>query len=449
MSLKISHIIPAYDFNISDNKVNLLEGKVSTKIGDVDCHGTGAVYLEYIPKPTIRIYCYLENVKATTSVELFNTVDRLKISFDSQTFEGHITSIGGSSGDDTLNLQLSPIATPIHTTRSADASIDKIIFHIFNFVDFWGNGRSSEKREKAAKAIYHYNLKSDDWKVELKSLFETSDSIQKIKEAGRCQITHLGRIEKTDGQEISQKEASDTLNMIRFFLSFAKGSWCAPVCSVGYDSQLSKVWEQWNAPNNSRPNPSWFDAHKGKLDVLFPLFVKVWNDESWQEAIREALYLYFHSNYHSESIPTDIGIILSQSAIERLSYEFVVKHKTLLTVDGFKGLRASDKFRILFSSLGLPLDIPDETPELKQQASSASWADAPHAITEIRNSIIHPEHKKRGNYYKVMYEAWNLSLWYLELSILAICQYNATYGNRLKQRYVGSVEKVPWADTIL
>jgi len=128
-----------------------------------------------------------------------------------------------------------------------------------------------------------------------------------------------------------------------------------------------------------------------------------------QKALKEALYFYFYSNYHSESIPADIGIILSQSAIERLSYEYAVNQKNLLTMNGFKGLWASDKFRILFSSLGIPLDIPNETPELKRIASAGSWIDAPQAITEIRNSIVHPEHKQRGNYkVVVMHEAWNL-----------------------------------------
>jgi hypothetical protein len=115
-------------------------------------------------------------------------------------------------------------------------------------------------------------------------------------------------------------------------------------------------------------------------------------------------------------------------------------------VDGFKSLRASDKFRLLFSSLNLPLDIPVEAPELKQLSTNGptNWLDTPYALTEIRNSLVHPEHKRRGQFTSAYYEAWNLGLWYLEMSLLAICGYRGTYANRLKQRSVGQVENVPW-----
>jgi len=72
------------------------------------------------------------------------------------------------------------------------------------------------------------------------------------------------------------------------------------------------------------------------------------------------------------------------------------------------------------------------------------WNNAPHALTEIRNSLVHPEHKRRRQFDTVYYEAWNLGLWYLAMVLLAVCEYSGTYRNRLKKRYVGQVEKVSW-----
>jgi hypothetical protein len=149
-----------------------------------------------------------------------------------------------------------------------------------------------------------------------------------------------------------------------------------------------------------------------------------------------------NANFSSRGI--DAGIILTQAAIERLSYEYSVKDKRILTVKGFKDLWASDKFRLLFSSVKIPLDIPGEISKLQRLACNMNWLDAPHALTEVRNSLVHPEHKHRGQFGTVYSEAWNLGLWYLEMGILAICGYSGTYGNRLKQRWVGQVEDVPW-----
>jgi hypothetical protein len=61
--------------------------------------------------------------------------------------------------------------------------------------------------------------------------------------------------------------------------------------------------------------------------------------------------------------------------------------------------------------------------------------------------LIHSEHRQSGQFSDAYYDAWNLGLWYLEMSILAICGYYGTYGNRLKQRHVGEVENVPWEDS--
>jgi hypothetical protein len=165
--------------------------------------------------------------------------------------------------------------------------------------------------------------------------------------------------------------------------------------------------------------------------------------DDWREAIHEIIYWYLNANLSSRGI--DAGIILTQAAIERLSYEYAVKDKRLLSVNGFKDLCASDKYRLLFSLLKIPIEIPKETPALEKLANKFNWIDAPQALTEIRNSLVHPEHKKRGQLSSAYYEAWNLDLWYLEMGVLAICDYLGTYGNRLKRKWVGQVEDIPWA----
>src|SRR5206468_3886614 len=84
--------------------------------------------------------------------------------------------------------------------------------------------------------------------------------------------------------------------------------------------------------------------------ALFPAFMAKWENENWRAAISEVLYWYLNSNQATRG--TDAGIILTQSAIERFSYEYAVKDRRLVESGGFKSLKASDKFRLLFSSLG-------------------------------------------------------------------------------------------------
>jgi hypothetical protein len=63
--------------------------------------------------------------------------------------------------------------------------------------------------------------------------------------------------------------------------------------------------------------------------------------------------------------------------------------------------------------------------------------------TEMRNALVHPQHKKRDQVHDPLLEAWNLGLWYLELIVYKICGYSGNYRNRLTARFAGEVENVP------
>ena len=167
-----------------------------------------------------------------------------------------------------------------------------------------------------------------------------------------------------------------------------------------------------------------------------------WRHESWREALREVIYWYLNGNNSSRVI--DAGIILTQAAIERLSFEYVVKDRRLMESEGFKKLNASDKYRLLFSSLGIPIDMPDALSGMAKLSKQRNWIDSPHALTEIRNSLVHPEHKNHAQFHDVYSEAWKLGLWYLELALLRICDYRGSYSNRLTAKIVGQIEDVPW-----
>ncbi|MBI4830973.1 MAG: hypothetical protein HY801_05345 [Candidatus Lindowbacteria bacterium] len=127
------------------------------------------------------------------------------------------------------------------------------------------------------------------------------------------------------------------------------------------------------------PPMSWFDPnHCEELVNLFPGFLAKWQDVNWHEALREAIYWYLNANYTPRGI--DAGIILSQAAIERLSYSYSVENNKLISSKGFKDLWASDKLRLLFSSLGLPLEIPPLLTKLSDLAKKCSWIDAPKYV---------------------------------------------------------------------
>lgn len=429
-SEKTEQIVPAFQFDDINQNVVLAKDTVTIRVDDNTYTGNGEVQLQLVPRATIQIIAEFQTVPVSATMQCAFGQDGItSLTFGAKNVPGLSLGVGGDANQQTMNLRWCPTSESIVGIGDEATTIQQIVFHLFNFKDI----------------INHVHLKSNDWQVDLRLMRETRDRIKRLKAEGGYGLTHIGLLRK-DSSSFSGKEAEKTLNALRFFLSFAKGAWCNPICAVGFDGSGNRVWESWSSPKEAWHSPlSWFDPHHcEQLAALFPGFVAKWNHEDWREALHEVIYWYLNSNHSSRGI--DAGIILTQAAIERLSYEYAVKDRKLIETKGFRDLRASDKLRLLFSSLNIPIEIPSSLSEMARLAlaKNFNWLDAPHALTEMRNSLVHPEHKRREQFSDAYFEAWNLGLWYLELALLRICGYSGSYSNRLLSRWVGTVEDVPW-----
>ncbi len=346
-----------------------------------------------------------------------------------------------------LQFDWHPNSEPIVGVGDDQSSLKELTVHLFNLENFHGTDRRLSSYGGETISLERIKLEGDGYTVLLNSLESTPQTIQRLKNEGGFGLTHVCRVTRTDSSPISGKEALELLEALDFFFSFAGGGRCSPVCSVGRAMDGTTVWEYWNSPREQwQQRVTWFDPRHGEhLEKLLPGFMAKWQKENWRDALHEAIYWYLQSNNPGRGI--DTAIILTQTAIERLSYEYVVREKKLLEINGFKDLRASDKYRILFSSLSIPIDIPVSLPKMGSKARQCHWLDSPQALTEIRNSLVHPEHKRKAALQECIVEAWKFGLWYLELCILRLCDYQGSYSNRLTARYVGQIEDVPWADS--
>ena len=324
-----------------------------------------------------------------------------------------------------------------------------VIFHIFNFYDFKDFNKNIPYKGAGVSGGYTISedtFETQDYNITIQSLKETNRNIKEINEKGISRLTHVAKVEKKDKGFISVEEYKKLQKLLTCFFSFSKGSWINPSCPIGIDANAEKAWYLLNAPKSEwKSLESWFKPTYNQpsmptMKKLFLQFSELWKIEDWRETLWEVIYWFINANDGARGV--DAGLILAQTALERLSFEYVVNDKKLLSNKGFKDIWASDKFRLLFSSLNIPLEIPSELKTLTKEAKSHNWLDAPHALTEIRNSLVHPEHKKHGKFGIAAYsEAHTLSLWYLEISILAICKYDDVYANRVKN---SKIENVPY-----
>lgn len=173
----------------------------------------------------------------------------------------------------------------------------------------------------------------------------------------------------------------------------------------------------------------------------------MWKDPDKQSWIRLAVNLYALSNpvlYH------DVALINAQTALELLSYVALVEESSAMTAQEFKKLPgACERFEKLVEGCCIPLSIPASLSKLNSCFPSAS---GPKAITDIRNSIMHPtkanREKRQAYSIYVVYEAWQLSMHYIELAILKLLGYSGPYHNRLKNAPDSVVDMIPWSSEV-
>jgi hypothetical protein len=439
--------VPLFPFSEPNHSAIIAkdEALIKDSNGIVLLHGNVEVRLDLIPRPRIHVKIYpieeLNDIKRWELVSIFGSRDLLLLELKNhgKDIKGFVTKFKLSNTKDPFII-FSPSSEPIIGIEDNDTHMQKIVFHLFNFKEICANN-----------GIYSENvhLESNNLIVELKSLTESENNFKKLEEEGGYGLTHMGCLKKRDNTFISSEEAIEILRALQYFFSFANGAWCNPVCAVGFDLLGNKVWELWSSPIESiySRKVSWFDEHHSEqLENLFPGFMNHWFNADWKDTLQKVIYWYIISN----TSRIDAGIILTQSALERLSSEH-------FKANPIKGT-AANKLKELFCDLNIPVDLTENTPKLKKLAEDVNklidankwkkeykWTNGPIAFTGIRNYLVHSKHIYDPlEFGPAIYDSWNLGQWYLELSLLKECDYLETYCNRLNPGWVGDVEKTPW-----
>lgn len=346
-----------------------------------------------------------------------------------------------------------PRQSPFQTHPPTN-EITKATFHLLNWPDFSGPEsyvlQSGTGPHFGLKTCGRFAIPFDGWIVTIAGTGSTDAQVRSLKEQGGYAVTHAGSIVREDGNPFSTEELDEVLTCLRYFFAFVLGRWNAPELCVGFGADDSRVFEQWGLGRAKsgawRGSASWFDLrHAELMRQVFPGFRALWMNELWRKPLTEAIYWYVGANQVGNGLGVDSAILHSQAALELLAWTHCVQHRKMVSEKAFKlrGLSAAGKMRLLASSLEIPLEIPFALTALNSRPGK-KWDDGMHAITDLRNGLVHPGSVRNipdGAYY----DGWRLSLWYIDLVLLRLCGHTGNYANRLAKRWVGQVERVPWA----
>ena len=285
----------------------------------------------------------------------------------------------------------------------------------------------------------HFSL--GDWQIDLAPSGNPSAIYSQLRANGGFCITHVGWARRSTAQPASAGEVVQLLDELHFLFSLARGAWACPFLPVSFSRTGSQIWQEWALRNVDRwkGDISWFPSyHPDALISAAAGLHSRWADPVWTEPLKVAIHLYMESNVHG--LTNQSSLILGQAALELLSWTYFVEDQKQFSAKYFdEKLRAADRIRHLLTAAKVPTAIPRHLGSLVSSGSSlapsGSWADGPHAITVLRNALVHPQRLPgllaiSG---RATLQAWQLTLWYLERALLWLLNYSGYYSNRLER----------------
>lgn len=335
----------------------------------------------------------------------------------------------------TENIEISGQMNGFAVLGDKSIPISKITFSIPNLRDFYGlpiRKIDSEKRNYVGRDRIVFE--NEDYKIIIDKSQDYNKSFESLKANGGYFLLYSGEIEKKSGH-ISFEELNKLHYCLSTFLSFLNDQRCSPLFLkgvhdeaivwtdyTGYTSDLFKHVHSW--PQNFSING---------LNELWNEFYKLWNNEDDKDFLISAIHWYLEGNSNSGYL--EGSIVMIQTALELVYNWFIIEKKKLIYGKDGENISTSNKIRLLLSHLIPDIEFPKSFTNMKSYLESNNIIpDEIEVFVQIRNAIIHSQEEKRKKLSKipnnVMYEAQQLGLWYIEISLLKILNFKEKYRNR-------------------
>jgi hypothetical protein len=440
-------IQPKYGTPEPDSRVDLYKGPLSVAWDQVSLLGPGSVYLEWYPFPHVGFEVALE-----AALDTPETPDEVAIS---------LLESGGTAQAETWRVEQRVSGGDIEPRRLGGgvtgellvgnpAPVETVLFHVPNFPDYVG-GQLQATAEGGSFWKGRLSASTQAWSVDIDAVPHLRELLEAVGKGGGYGITHVGRLQRSDGAPMAFEEVDRVCEELHWWLSLLRSERTGPLLVMGVH-QGETVWEIWRTPTVSRWRGRWswlprllrendgtitpVDGGKTleRLDALWP-------DPDLRRTVVRAIDWYTQSVASGHVATT---IILAQAGLELMTWlRLVVEAR--MSDDGFSKMTAADALRLTLSFGGVPPDIPAIAPDLhaaaRPQPGGLLQLDGPSAITEIRNGVVHPKPRPRfGDL--AMHQGGLLAIRLLELLLLHRLGYDGRLLNRLSW---GQPEWVPWA----
>lgn len=248
---------------------------------------------------------------------------------------------------------------------------------------------------------------------------------------------------------VREKEIQYLIRRVFLLLRLVGSGGIAIGPSVGVRHDGTIAWASWGASRSEPAGPRWCPDKQVLVAVpaLADGITALSQEDGLETCVDRAVSLLLATNWEGV---LDVKVPIACTGIELLAWA-ILQHRQWLTPDALNGLTASARARLLLKWAEVPVELPDNYNALaaRRRRLGQPTIAGPELIYEIRNKLVHPPKKlsdPEWPAWEEQFEALQLAIWYLELTLLRILGYNDQYASRLKlDAWVETVEPVPWS----
>ncbi|WP_281846183.1 hypothetical protein [Olleya namhaensis] len=329
-------------------------------------------------------------------------------------------------------------------------NVDSITFSIPNLKQFYGTPVKKKLKESVSCFKSRIELDNDDYLIFIDKTINYEERIKNLESNGGSLLLYSGRIVRKKG-DLTFDNSMLLFDCLDTFLTFVNGRRIETIFHKGL-YQDDPIWSDFSnyTFDAYKKSTSWTKSRLDEgLNDLFKRFCEIWKDVNDRNFLVSVVHWYIQANNNSGY--TEGSIVMAQTALELIYNWLLIERKGLLLGRDADNISAANKIRLLLAHLKISTKVPVHFSELESFVdSSKEYNDAPDAIVQIRNAIIHSQIEKRKKIsalsLRTKDEALQLSIWYIEMSLLYILEYKGDYSNRCSNDPYpkNRVEKVPW-----
>jgi len=428
------------EMNEANLPIKIYEEKFVIKIDGEEIVIQGTIQFEWYPVlgATFSGTVITNNEKATT---LFDEMVEVII-------DGLVFGVGGITSS-VLGLKLFIEGKVYERAVLGDISVavEKLRFYIPNLRKFEGNYVKQENGKNKSASKSRILLVNDDYSIIIDKCFNYEDLQDSLRSRGGFILQYVGELVSKKGS-LGFDDSKEILSCLNTYLSFLNGRKTSTLFIHGiYEDKT--IWcdytDYYIAPYKFAF--SWPESHSiNGLNEIWKKFSELWIRDENKDFLMSAIHWYNEANCNSGF--THGAIIMAQTALELIYNWFIVEKKKAIIGKDSENISASSKIRLLLSFIGINYEVPSSYTYLHEYIKKNDIIDAPEAVVQIRNAIVHSQIDKRRKLssiaQEVKYQALQLCIWYIEMSLLYILDFNEKYCNRCSETYYLS-EFVPWS----